>query len=571
MILAASAPADTGPRIGTDKKIIKTGQDRPTPAYLRDHVAEMERLPFDGLAIALERPGDEERHLRRLEYQWWQPRPIEQQVHEDTVAVLAPVPFSRFTDNFLWISTQSRFEPAPSWTDEEAFAAIRRNMVLAARIAKDAGLKGIFVDVEQYGGMRWSRWMMRFNYPYAHSQEPGMVARGLIDRVVPFEEYVDATRARAREIMAAMCAVHPDITVIVLPGLHQVALERVGTGRHFVPDEALPGLAGSDCGLLAAFGDGLLEGMSERATLVDGYEGSYAYTLNKRFVAGRRRTEQAVRASAVPELYRARMKVGFGLMLDNRYNVRGGWHSDANDFHANHFTPMEWGHALYFGLLNADRYVWIWNEKNGAVFFPDAGSDGPPANVPEAYHDAMRAARDPRPLDAGRDNARALAMPVPADGPDYDEAATYGPLAGAYEIVDELPETWRYLADDESLGIGYYTALDLDESGWTTIRTNDFLQRLGQRFRGLAWFRCRFHLPARLEGQQVCLLFGGVSTNHFHVNGRWLQREQKHGVWIVDFTEVARFGQKNLVALSVVTQGDAGGLYAPVKLAVKRR
>ena len=194
MILAASAPADTGPRIGTDKKIIKTGQDRPTPAYLRDHVAEMERLPFDGLAIALERPGDEERHLRRLEYQWWQPRPIEQQVHEDTVAVLAPVPFSRFTDNFLWISTQSRFEPAPSWTDEEAFAAIRRNMVLAARIAKDAGLKGIFVDVEQYGGMRWSRWMMRFNYPYAHSQEPGMVARGLIDRVVPFEEYVDATQ-----------------------------------------------------------------------------------------------------------------------------------------------------------------------------------------------------------------------------------------------------------------------------------------------------------------------------------------------------------------------------------------
>ena len=65
------------------------------------------------------------------------------------------------------------------------------------------------------------------------------------------------------------------------------------------------------------------------------------------------------------------------------------------------------------------------------------------------------------------------------------------------------------------------------------------------------------------------LLFGGVSTNHFHVNGHWLAREQKNGVWIVDFTEVARFGEKNLVALGVVTQGNAGGLYKPVKLAVE--
>ena len=173
-------------------------------------------------------------------------------------------------------------------------------------------------------------------------------------------------------------------------------------------------------------------------------------------------------------------------------------------------------------------------------------------------------------MKAGRDNTKALAMKPPDKGPEYDEKKSFGPLEDEFTIVAELPETWLYLADDESLGIGIYPELDQDESQWTTIRTNDYLQRMGQRFRGIAWFRCWFDLPAELEGKQVHLLFGGVSTNHFYINGNWLSREQKNGVWIVDFTKVARFGEKNLVALGVVTQGDAGGLYKPVKLATKK-
>jgi len=440
---------------------------------------------------------------------------------------------------------------------------------LAARIAKDAGLRGIMLDVEQYGGMKWSRWMLRFAYPHAASQKLDMKARGLIDHIVSWEEYVEATRRRGREITAAMCKVYPRITVLVLPGLHHVAKDRIGAGNHR-GKQPLEGLPSSDYALLAAFGDGLLEGLGDEATLVDGYESSYAFTLNKRFVAARKQIEDTASISAVPDLYRKRMSVGFGLMLDNRYNVRGGWHSDPKEFYSNHFTPQEWGHALYFGMLNADRYVWIWNEQGGAVSFANSGEEGKPANVHEDYYQAMHAARRPRSMNAGRDNTRALAIPVPKLGPQYDEKQTFGPLESEYDIVAELPETWLYLADDESLGIGHYTAENLDESQWTTIKTNDYLQRLGQRFRGIAWFRCRFDVPAELKGKKVYLLFGGVSTNHFYVNGHWLNREHKNGVWIADFTEHARFGEKNLVALGVVTQGDAGGLYKPVKLAVKR-
>ena len=569
VLITSSALAQTGPRVGRDKKVIKTGQDRPSVAYLTANIAEMEKLPFDGVAISLERPGDGPIHERKLVFQWWQPKRIEEPVYTDTVSALKKVKFKRFTDNFLFISTQSRFESAPSWTDDEKFAAIKDNMVLAARIARDAGLKGIVLDVEQYGGMKWAQWMIRFAYPYAASQEPGMFKRKLIPRITSWEEYVAATRKRGREIMAAMCEVYPEIVILVLPGLHSVAKERIGRGNHWV-EKPLEGLASSDYALLAAFGDGMLEGMGDKATLIDGYESSYAFTMNKRFVAARKEIEDAVSASAVPELYRQRMDVGFGLMLDNRYNVRGGWHSDPKDFYANHFTPKEWGNALYFSMLNADRYVWIWNENSGAVCFANSGKNGKPANVHQDYYKAMRSARRPRSMKAGRDNTKAKAMPVPPKGPEYDEKKTFGPLESEFEIVGELPETWIYLADDESLGIGVYGELDQDESKWTTIKTNDYLQRMGQHFRGIAWFRCWFDLPAELKGKQVHLLFGGVSTNHFYVNGLWHSREQKNGVWIVDFTKVAKFGEKNLVALGVVTQGDAGGLYRPVKLAIKK-
>jgi len=565
--LVGVTAAEMGPPIGHDKKVIKTGQDCPTPAYLLANIAEMERLPLDGVAIALERPGAEPVNDRRLVFQWWQPVRIEEQVHTDTVATLNQVAFRRFTDNFLWISTQSRGVPAPSWTDDEAFAAIRDNMVLAARIAKDAGLRGIMLDVEQYGGMHWSRWMMRFAYPYAHSQEQAMLQRKTIDRIVPWEEHADAARRRGREIVASMCAIYPEITILVLPGLHHVARERIGRGNHWL-EQPLTGLPSSDYALLAAFGDGMLEGMSDQATLIDGYEDSYAFTLNKRFVSGRQEIADAACVSEVPDLYRRRMGTGFGLMLDNRYNVRGGWHTD--DFYANHFTPTDWGNALYFGMLNSDRYVWVWNEMNGAVCFPNARGTSQPSDIPDQYYTVMREARRPRPLQTSRDNARAQEFSVPSSDPGYDEQETYGPLAAEFEFITDLPEAWRFFADDESLGIGEYTVVDLDESDWTTISTHDFLQRQGHRFRGIAWFRCWFDLPHELKGRQVHLLFGGVSTNHFYVNGNWLHREQKDGVWIVDFTDVARFGERNLVALGVVTQGDAGGLYKPVKLAVEK-
>ena len=565
VILGVSAVAEIGPQIGPDKKIIKVGQDMPDAAYVREHIREMERLPFDGVVIdpTAEIDGEKE----RLWLRWWAPEAVSEEMVEATVQDLKATPFTRFTDNFLWVSSQSQHKPAPGWWDDEAFETITANMALAARVARDSGLKGLLLDVEQYGGMAWSPYMMRFSFPDAHAQETNMFSRQLIDRIHTWDEFAAGARQRGREIMSAMCAVYPDVTLLVIPGLHQVAKEDIGR------DTSLEGLASSRCGLLAPFGDGLLEGASPQATIIDGFEGSYPYTLNKRFVQARARVERAVDVSAVPELYKERVNAGFGLMLDHNHALRG-WHTDPESFGRNQFTPVDFSNALYFAMLNSDRYVWIWNELRGAVFWQPGRHPDVTPNVPDEYLAAMAQARNPRDLNTERDNREAERMPIPESAtelPGYSDEATFGPLSDHYEIAADLPRQWLFFADDEMLGFHLGYALpETDVSNWDTIEIGDYFQRQGKRFRGIAWYRCAFHVPKHLEGKKVVLLFGGVSANHVWVNGRWCDYAVKNGVRIPDFTSQAKFGQDNVVVVPIFTNGAPAGVYKSVKLATLR-
>ena len=564
--------ADLASRIGPDKKMIKTGQDMPNAAYLKNHIREIEKLGFDGVTIDLDAQIGNER--QRLTYRWWSPQIIDEQQVRDSIEDLQAVHSEQLTDNFLWVCTQSQAIASPDWLDDEGFAKIRSNMVLAAKIAKSCGLKGLFIDVEQYGGMKWSPWAMRFNYPQAHASQKDMHRRGLVDRVVLWDEYAKAARQRGYEIMHAMCEVYPDITIIFLPGIQEYAKDRIGHGQHACPDETLTGLASSDCGMLAPFGDGLLEGAAPKATIVDGFESSYAFTLNKRFVEGRQRIANAYEVSSVPKLYDQRMKVGFGLMLDMRYPARGGWRLNPENFVNNHFTPAEFSDALYFAMLNADRYVWVWNELNGAVFL-----DAPPrdpeirANIPPAYLQAIKQAREPRSMSTGRDSQAARNMPIPPKAkersPDNDKK-TFAEIQDKYEIIADLPKEWLFYADEEALGIGYYTAADWDVSDWTSIEIGDYMQRQGHRFRGVGWYRCSFKVPQELAGKKVFLIFGGVSANHFYVNSQWCSRTYSSGYRIVDINSIIRFGEDNIVVVPIFTTGQPGGIYKSVKLAVQK-
>ena len=199
--------------------------------------------------------------------------------------------------------------------------------------------------------------------------------------------------------MRAMCKEYPGITLISIAGFHDTAkralplVEWVGS-----PSIDANGVASVPHGLLAPFADGLIEGASPKATFVDGCESAYTYTLNKQFIDAQQRIKNAFDVSAVPELYKARMNVGFGLMLDYGYHSHK-WHTDPKDFGRNHFTPVDFGNALYFAMLNSDKYVWVYSELDGARFLENVyGYWQDPAlnvksNVPDEYIQAIKGAQ----------------------------------------------------------------------------------------------------------------------------------------------------------------------------------
>jgi len=577
IFLLAAAFAETGPPIGPDKKIIKCGQDMPDARYLRQHIREMERLPFDGVVIDLTAEVDGKRE--RLWLRWFGPELIGEELLAESIADLKATDFKRFTDNFLWISSQSGHKPAPSWWDDEAWEKIVANMTLAAHVARECSLKGILLDVEQYGVRAWSQYMMRFDFSDPHVQELAMVRRGQIERAHTYDEFASAARKRGRDIMQAMCDEYPDITLLVIPGLHHTAKRRIGRGQYKVPDEELEGLASSDYGVLAPFADGLLEGAGPRAVIIDGCEDTYPFTLNKRFADARATIENARDTSAVPDLYRHKMKIGFGLMLDYEYALYG-WHTEAKELTRNHFSPLDFENALYFAMLNSDRYVWIWNELKGAVFWEDSRGSGAKPNVPKAYLNAIKRARNSRDLDARRDSTAARRMPVPesvAAAPGYDPEKLFEPLKADYDFVADLPCEWLFFADEEALGFREdYTKPDTDLSDWKPIPIGDYFQRHGHRFRGIAWYRTTFHVPKNLEGKNVCIIFGRVNAHHTWVNGRWSDYAVKAGCLIVKphnrkpNEDPIRFGEDNLLVVPVITDGRPAGITAPVKLAVER-
>ena len=213
--------------------------------------------------------------------------------------------------------------------------------------------------------------------------------------------------------------------------------------------------------------------------------------MSKRFVAARQEINDAASVSAVPDLYSKRMGVGYGLWLDNRYNIRGGWHTVPEEFYANHFTPSEWGNALYFAMHNADRYVWIWNEQSGAVYFSNSGKADSLANVHEDYYAAMRKSRQPRRMDAGRDNTKARAVPIPTKGPAYDEHKHSGRLERNSNLWRSYPNHgsfWRTMNRWGSASI----------PGW--IRMN----RSGPQSRTTTTCNARGTVSAALPGGLTC-------------------------------------------------------------------
>ena len=147
-------------------------------------------------------------------------------------------------------------------------------------------------------------------------------------------------------------------------------------------------LAEGDYGLLAPFLDGMIEAANRPRQIIDGCELSYSFKDSGQF----RQSYKMMKEDLLPivadaKKYQQVASLGFGLWLDFDWRKRG-WKPDQPS--ANYFTPEGFAASVRHALEAADEYVWVYSET------PRWWSDqGKPLQLPEAYIESLRHARDP--------------------------------------------------------------------------------------------------------------------------------------------------------------------------------
>lgn len=343
--IGAIAEEPAGQSKPAAKKLIEWGWDEPDTAFMRQNIASMEEMPFDGLVfhVTSARGGN-------FTWEMWGTRRFERSEFDHAVADLRATPFRRLTDRFLRVNvTPGRVD----WFDDAAWTVVLDNMRVAAQVARDGGCKGFMFDVEQYEGQL-------FHY-----------AKQAHRATKSFADYQAKVRKRGAEWINAVAGQYPQITILLTFGYSIAQPHGKAKDRSEV-----------SYGLLADFLDGMLEACPPGVRLVDAWESAYPYREASQFrQAYQTIKERSAGWSAVPQKYRQHVSAGFGLWMDCNWRSQG-WNT--TDFSKNHFTPEQFAESLRLALATADEYVWIYTEQ------PRWWTR---QQLPKAYIEAVRAAR----------------------------------------------------------------------------------------------------------------------------------------------------------------------------------
>lgn len=327
----------------TGKKLIQVGWGQVATDYIRDHAAEMEKLPLDGLVFDVKFVNKQGKN-RFLSSSCFGKEEVPEAAVKKGIEDLHSSKLSRFTENFVRCNAQ----PGDiDWFDN--VAPILHNVRAAARIVRATGTRGIFLDVEPYQ-----------EHIFNHSTRPLKGQKYLA-------EYAEQVQKVANQIIVAIEEEAPGITIF-LPFGYETAQAKArpkDTYRY---------------NLLGAFLDGLLEG-AITVDLVNGYEAAYGAMKEQDFTYAYNLMKGDATVAKDPAKYRRIFSFGFGLWMDLESNKKG-WSVDNLD--RNLFTPDKFQRALIYAFKHSDRYVWIYTQQPRWW---------PPTDLPPEYLGAIRRAR----------------------------------------------------------------------------------------------------------------------------------------------------------------------------------
>ena len=242
---------------------------------------------------------------------------------------------------YTWPTRPRGHDKVTMWW-AEGFDQVVENAGVAAEVARRAGMKGLFLDWESYGGDVWS-----FDN-LADAAERG--------------KSLDETRVqvhdRAGAFIRGIGEVYPDITIIVIFHLY--------TDQEYL--------------LWNDFCDGMIAAAGPRMRIVNGNEKGYYRVSKGEF---RELYDWHYRGSlkycTVPAKYLRQTEVGFGV-----YTNWKGWGPDPELY----TSTAHWQTRLENALEITDGYVWVYTGGAGKTN-PDwwTGRD-----LPQARIDAVRKA-----------------------------------------------------------------------------------------------------------------------------------------------------------------------------------
>jgi len=312
-------------------KLVEYGWDRPTPAFVHDHIQEMEQRPFDGVIMGLPDGGGD---VFRPET--WNPTALAPQI-----PILADIQTQAFDSNFLAMYATSSMD----WYDDDDWGVVLQHAAFMARAALEGRCKGLMFDPEPYGPSPW-----------AYSQQPHASQHS-------FREYEAVVRQRGRAFMQALQQEYPALDLLMLSGYSYFL--RAGVARDADARERI--LKDHGWGLLPAFLDGMLEQADPDTRIIDGQEQGYYFERPEDFAWGYLDIRESARSWVAPEfrdeVYPRNVEIGQSLYLDwisgyfqtSPPGVPGGLSDDQRARLAEHHT--------YYAMKNADRYVWVYSEK----------------------------------------------------------------------------------------------------------------------------------------------------------------------------------------------------------------
>ena len=293
--------------------------------------------------------------------------------------------------------------------DDAAWTQAVGNWRTAAAAARSAGFAGFYFDVEEYG----DPWL---NFPEDYDAPTADLAA-----------YREQTRLRGRQVMEAVSAEWPDALVLFTFGPWLSEPETPAEVILFQAADA------DEYELLGPLFVGFLEGAGPDNLVVDGGE-VYQYRTPEDFGLAYEWREVGIASDDVdsafiPEALRpdwgAHVSNGFGV-----YNI--AWQADRGY----DMDPAIMETTLANALRRADDLVWFYTEE----FEDGVGNWYVPGSMPEAWFDAVRAAREaaeppPRPSAVGE----AGTAGVPGAGPDGAARVSFAsPLVDPVVVVGPL-------------------------------------------------------------------------------------------------------------------------------------